>query len=152
MSDTDRDGPAADARSTSGSAAPFLGALVIIVIVITAIFVLNRGGGDDNAEQIGTAVSAQNAALQRNDYSAFVAHTCAAQRGTEDEVRARQRDSVAAKGERYVNGVGNVLVDGDKAHAEVVYHFNNAPDAVVRVTMGFVREDGAWRVCTAGPS
>ncbi|WP_395308549.1 lumazine-binding protein [Mycobacterium sp. AMU20-3851] len=137
------------------TATPFLLALVIIVIVITAILVINRGDGDGDPEQIGRAVVAQNDALQRQDYQAFVASTCAAQRGTEEKILARQRESAAARGERYVDGAGNVEVDGDRATAKVKYHFGDdedAQDTEVTVDMTFVREDGAWKVCSEGPA
>ncbi len=66
-----------DDQQDRPTAAPFLGALVIIVIVITVIFVLNRqSGGGGDPEQIGTAVSGQNDALQRQDYQDFVKYTC----------------------------------------------------------------------------
>jgi len=134
---------------------PFLLALVIVVIVLTAILVINRGDDDGDPQQIGRAVVAQNDALQRQDYQAFVAGTCAAQRGTEEEILRRQRESAAARGERYVEGAGNVEVDGDRATAKVKYHFGDGEDAedtAVTVDMSFVREDGAWKVCSEGPA
>lgn len=134
------------------TAAPFLAALVIIVVVITAIFVINSGGGDGDPEEIGRAVVAQNDALQRQDYAAFLTSTCVAQHRTEDEVLTRQRDSVAARGERYVDGAGNVVVDGDKATATVRYHFGENKETEASAEMSFVREDGAWRVCSVGPA
>ena len=148
-SNTDDDAPDDQDQST---AAPFLAALVIIVVVITAIFVLNRGDGDGDPEQIGRAVVAQNDALQRQDYPDFVKSTCAAQHGTEDKVLTRQRDSAAARGERYVDGAGNVAVDGDTATATVRYHFGENEETEVSVDMSFVREDGAWKVCSEGPA
>lgn len=132
--------------------APFLGALVIIVIVITAIFVFNRNSGGGDPELIGRAVSGQNDALQRQDYQDFLTYTCGAQQGKQDQVLARQRDSVAKRGERYVDGVGNVVVDGDRATAKVTYHFENDEDAKVGADMSFVKEDGTWKVCSAGPA
>ena len=42
---------------------------------------------------------------------------------------ARQRDSAAARGERYVDGVAGVQIDDDVATATVTYHFDKAPDA-----------------------
>lgn len=142
-----------DETSTDRSVAPFLGALVIIVVVITGIFLFNRHSGDGgDPEQIGNAVSGQNDALQRQSYPDFVGYTCAAQHGKQEDVLARQRDSVAKRGERYVDGVGNVVVDGDRATTKVTYHFKDAPDALVTVDMTLVREDGAWKVCAAGPA
>lgn len=144
---TDQDEPAD--RPTP---APFLGALVIIVIVITAIFVFNRNSGGGDPELIGRAVSGQNDALQRQNYQDFLTYTCAGQHGTGDEVLARQRDSVAKRGERYVDGVGNVVVDGDHATAKVTYHFKNDEDTKVGADLSFVKEDGTWKVCSAGPA
>lgn len=136
------------------TATPFLLALVIIVVVISAILVMNRGEGDGDPQQIGRVVVAQNDALQREDYQGFLASTCAAQHGTEDEVLTRQRDSAAARGARYVDGAGNVQVagDGNTATATVRYHFGENKDTEVSVDMSFVREDGGWKVCSEGPA
>ena len=41
---------------------------------------------------------------------------------------ARQRDSVAKRGERFVDDVTDVEIDGDRATAKVTYHFDKAPD------------------------
>lgn len=153
--DSDAGNPADRDRPT---ATPFLLALVIIAVVITGILVVNSGGGDGDPEQIGRAVVAQNDALQRQDYAAYKASTCAAEHGTEADVLDRQRASVAEKGERYVDGAGEVRVDDDgtKAWATVRYHFGDDEDAVentqVSATMTFVREDGAWKVCSPGPA
>ena len=148
-SNTDDDAPDNQDRPT---ATPFLAALVIIVVVITAILVINTGDGDDDPEQIGRVVVSQNDALQRQNYQDFVASTCAAQHGTEGEVLTRQRDSVAARGERYVDGASNVVVDGDRATADVRYHFGENKETEVSVDMSFVREGGAWKVCSIGPA
>ena len=136
------------------TATPFLLALVIIVVVITGILVINRGDGDGDPEQIGRAVVAQNDALQRQDYAAFLASTCAAQHGTEDGVLTRQRDSAAKRGERYVDGASNVNVaaDGNTAKATVRYHFGDNAGTETTVDMSFVREDGSWKVCSVGPA
>jgi hypothetical protein len=134
------------------TAAPFLGALVIIVLVITGIFLFNRHSGDGDAGAIGTAVTGQNDALQRQNYPDFLKYTCSAQKGTQDDVLARQRDSVGRRGERYVDGVGNVSVDGDHATAKAIYHFKNDEDAKVTVDVSLAREDGTWKVCSPTPS
>ncbi|MGV0602146.1 nuclear transport factor 2 family protein, partial [Mycolicibacterium pulveris] len=62
-----------------------------------------------------------------------------------------QRDSVDSRGERFVDEVTDIKVDGDRARAKVTYHFDKAPDTKSSATMSFVREDGAWKVCSAGP-
>ena len=54
-------------------------------------------------------------------------------------------------GERFVDDVTEVAVDGDRATAKVTYHFDKAPDTKTGVETTFVREDGAWKVCSPGP-
>ena len=134
--------------------APFLGALAIFVLVVIAIALFNLFGDGDvpQDQQVGRAAVGQNAALQRQSYPDFRKYTCSAQYGNETEVLARQHDSVARRGERFVDNVTNVVIDGDHATATVTYHFDKAPDAKTGVEMTFVREDGAWKVCSTGPS
>lgn len=131
--------------------APFLGALAIIVLVVIVVVLLNTFGTDGRSEeqQVSLAAVGQNDALQRENFGDFSDHTCLARRGTEADFIARQRDSVAKQGARYVDDVTEVRVDGDRATATVVYHFGNAPDTKVNTETTFVREDGQWRVCSS---
>lgn len=134
--------------------APFLGALAIIVIVVIAIWLFTVFGGDRTPEdqRVGRAAVGQNDALQRQDFNDFGAYTCSAVRGSETDVLARQRDSVAKRGARFVDDVTDVKIDGERATASVTYHFDKAPEKKTPVPMTFVREDGAWKVCSTGPS
>jgi hypothetical protein len=134
--------------------APFLGALAIIVLVVIAIGLFSIFGGDDVPEdqRVGRAAVGQNDALQRQNYPDFRGYTCRAQQGNEAEILARQRDSVQRRGARFVDDVAKVTLDGDRATATVTYHFDKAPDAKTGVDVTFVREDGAWKVCSTGPS
>lgn len=134
--------------------APFLGALVVIVIVVTAIafFTVFRGERLNEDQRVGLSAVGQNDALQREDYAAFRAYTCRDYQGDEADILARQRDSVAKRGERFVDDVTDVVIDGDHATATVTYHFDRAPDTKTGVGMTFAREDGAWKVCSIGPS
>ncbi|MGE2689218.1 lumazine-binding protein [Mycolicibacterium pulveris] len=133
--------------------APFLAALAVVALVAIGIALFNLLGDNEPSaqQQVARAAVAQNDALQRKSYADFRAHTCAAERGTEADMLAGQQDSVESRGERFVDDVTDVEVDGDRASAKVTYHFDNAPDAKTSVTMSFVREDGAWKVCSAGP-
>jgi hypothetical protein len=134
--------------------APFLGALAIFGAIVIAIVVLN-GNSDDGPtpeQDVGRAAVAQNDALQRADYADYQRYTCAALDGQEGDVLARQRDSVAQRGERYVDDIDDVRIAGDEARGFVTYHFDNAPEATERVELTFVREAGAWTVCSPGPS
>jgi hypothetical protein len=130
--------------------APFLAALAVIVVVVIAIWLSNFFQGDEQNEdkRVATAAVAQNDALQRQNYADFRAYTCRAEHGTEPDFLGRQRESVAAQGERYVDGVSNLTIDGDRATATVTYHFDKAPDAKTNVETTFVREEGAWKVCS----
>lgn len=131
--------------------APFLGALAVIVLAVIVVVLLNTFGGDgmSDEQKIGRAAVGQNDALQRESYREFSDYTCTAERGTEADFLAGQRDSVAKQGARYVDDVTAVHVEGDRATATVVYHFENTPDTKVNTETAFVREDGEWRVCSS---
>ena len=144
----------ADEAPDRPTMAPFLGALAIIVVVVIAIWLFSVFQDDQTPpdQQVPMAAVGQNDALQREDYADFSAYTCAAQRGEESQVLARQRDSVAKRGARFVDDVTDVKIDGDRATATVTYHFDKAQDDKKPVPMTFVREGGAWKVCSTGPS
>lgn len=133
---------------------PFLGALTIIVAVVIGIWLINVFSGDDltDEQQIARAASGQNDALQRDDYADFRAFTCAGQHGDEAKVLAAQRASVEKHGDRFVDRVAGVVIDGDQASADITYYFDNDPQAKETVEVAFAREDGAWKVCSTGPS
>jgi hypothetical protein len=134
--------------------APFLGALAIIVLIVIGIALANAFGGAGTApeQDVSRAVVGQNDALQRQSYADFRDFTCRAQQGSEADFLARQRDSVAKNGERYVDGVRSVRVDGDRAIAEVAYHFDKTPDTTSGAKLTIAHEDGTWKVCSPGSS
>ena len=133
---------------------PILTALVVVGVALLAVFLLRMiRGGDTVPDEamVGEAVVGQNDALQRANYADFRTYTCANQQGIEAQVLADQRQSTSAKGARYVDDVKDVKVSGDSATATVVYHFEKAEDDKVSTPMSFVRENGTWKVCSAGP-
>jgi hypothetical protein len=134
--------------------APFLGALAIIVVVVIAIWLFSVFETDRTPEdqRVGRAAVGQNDALQREDFADFSAYTCEKSRDSQADMVAHQRDSAAKRGARFVDDVTDVKIDGDRATATVTYHFDKAPDEKTPVPMTFVREDGAWKVCSTGPS
>jgi hypothetical protein len=134
--------------------APFLGALAIIVIVLIVILLFNVFGGDRTPEdqKVGRAAVGQNDALQRENFADFSTYTCKKLQGSESDMTAHQRDSKNKRGARFVDDVTDIKIDGDGATATVTYHFDKAPEAKTPVPMTFVREDGAWKVCSTGPS
>ena len=146
--------PADDSAADRPTMAPFLGALAIIVLVVIAIALVNIFGknGAPEDQQVSRAAVGQNDALQRQNYADFRTYTCRDQQGTQADVLARQQDSVTKRGERFVDDITDVVIDGDRANAKVTYHFGKAPDVKTGVPMTFVREDGAWKVCSTGPN
>jgi hypothetical protein len=143
-----------DSVDSAGSTpVPFMIALAIIVLVIGGIGLTQLVGGNDvpEVDVVAQAAIAQNDALQRADYADFRAYTCAAEAGEESDVLARQQHSTTTKGARFIDGVSGVAIDGDTATGTVSYHYDKAPDDKVDIPTTFVREDGAWKVCTPGP-
>jgi len=141
-------------RQTLG---PFLAALALIVVLVVIIAVLNAigvfGRNDPTPEQlVRTAVVGQNDGLQRKDYARFQTYTCKAQAGTEADVLAKQEDSAAKNGQRYVDEVRDIKFDGQQATAVLMYHFDKTPDQKPTAPVVLVNEDGAWKVCSPVPS
>lgn len=143
------DKPAAN----DGTSTPFIIALVIIVLAVLGIWLVSALSGSENDDRQGVirAVLGQNDALQREDFTDFQSYTCAELTETEEKVLTRQRESVGAKGARFVENVTDVNIDGDRASAKVVYYFDNTKDEKVDVAATLVREDGSWRMCTPEP-
>lgn len=129
-----------------------IAAAMVGVVLIVSITLRSCRSEEISAEAgIGRAVIGQNDALQRGDYAAFRRFTCPAQQATETQVLAEQRRSADAKGARFVDDVRAFAVDGDRATATVVYHFERAADDKITADMTFAREGGQWTVCSAGP-
>ncbi|UXA18535.1 lumazine-binding protein [Mycobacterium sp. SMC-4] len=149
---SDKSGPSDE--STGSSAGPFLGALTIIVAVVIAIWLFNVFSGDEltDEQQIARAAAGQNDALQRSDYAAFQSYSCLAQHRTESEILDRQRDSEQQRGNRVVERLNSIAIDGDRATAEVTYYFLDDRDTKETVPITFLREGGGWKVCSLGPS
>ncbi|MCX2932725.1 lumazine-binding protein [Mycobacterium sp. CVI_P3] len=143
---TERDGDGA-------SPMPILIALGVALVVLAVVGITWLLSDQPMSEdlKVSRAAIGQNDALQRGSYPDFRKYTCAAQQGTEAEVLARQQKSTATQGARYVDDVTGVAIDGDRATATVVYHFERAPDDKIKAPMTFTREDGEWTVCSPGP-
>ena len=131
---------------------PFIGALAIIVVVLIGVVGLNKlgviGGTSATPEQgVRKAIVGQNDGLQRLDYGRFQTYTCKVKYRTQADVIAEQRDSVVKSGQRYVDEVSDVHIDGDHATATVMTHFDKSADQKPKSPVTLVREDGAWKVC-----
>jgi hypothetical protein len=132
---------------------PILIAFGVAVLVLAAVGITWVFGNKPMSEdvKVGRAAVGQNDALQRDNYADFRKYTCTAQQGIEAEVLAGQQKSKAARGARYVDDITDVKIDGDKATATVVYHFEHAADTKLKTPMTFARENGEWTVCSPGP-
>jgi hypothetical protein len=129
--------------------APFLGAFGVFAIVVIGIVLFNVFGSQHTTpgDQVAQAAVGQNDAMQRQDFRAFGTFTCRSRLGAEADFLARQRDSVAKNGERTLDDVADIRIDGDHASATVTYHFAKTADAKTPVAVSFTQEDGSWRVC-----
>jgi hypothetical protein len=140
--------PDADPDPDRPTIAPFLGALAIIVVVVIGIIVFNAFGDDSSRpEDVGVAVVGQNDALQRVNYGDYRKYTCGAKQGNEADVVAAQRHSAATNGQRYVDDVTAIKIDGDRATAKVTYSFDKSRDTKTTSDVALVSEGGAWKVC-----
>lgn len=126
-------------------------AVVAVVLIVMVVSRLIKGDDIPDEAQVGSAVVAQNDALQRENYADFRRYTCAAQQGSEVQVLDEQRKSKATRGNRVVDDVKDIAVNGERATATAVYHFDKSPDDKVTAPMTFVREHDTWTVCTPGP-
>ncbi len=145
--------PDSDATGESSTAIPILIALGLVAIVVVAVTGLRMLRGDEVRDEAGVdrAVVGQNDALQRQDYADFVGFTCAGEQRSEAAVLGEQRQSSTAKGARIVDDVRGTVIDGDRATATVVYHFEDSADDKITTEMTFARENGQWKVCSPGP-
>ena len=150
MTESEPESKGAESRTV----VPFLAALAIISLVVIAIALVNYFSDDELTpeQQVVRAAVAQNDALQKENYADFAANTCRAEQGTEAEVLAGQRDSKDKQGRRLIDDVTDVVVNGDRATAKVTYEFDKAQGTKLDTETTFVREDGAWKVCSSGPS
>ncbi|WP_059015550.1 lumazine-binding protein [Mycobacterium sp. M26] len=141
-------------ENTGSSPMPILIALGVAAIVLIGFGIswLVRGDGLTEDNRVGRAAVGQNDALQRENYPDFRKYTCAQQQGTEAEVIARQQQSKSSHGARFVDDVTAVKIEGERATATVVYHFERTPDKRLETPMTFVRESGEWKVCSPSPA
>ena len=131
------------------SIAPFLGGFAVFALVLIGIVLFNVFGSATTTpgDQVAKAAVGQNDAMQRQDYGKFRTFTCRAAQGAEADFLARQRDSVVKNGERYLDDVTDIAVDGGRASATVTYHFDKTAETKTPAEVRFVQEDGAWKVC-----
>ena len=146
--------PEPEPERDRSSPLPILLALGIVAIVLIGFWISTffRGDGLNEDQRVARAAVGQNDAMQRENYPDFRKYTCAAEQATEAEVLDRQRRSKTTHGARYVDDVTGMAINGDRATATVVYHFERSADDKIKSPTTFVREGGDGKVCSPGPS
>ena len=151
MSKGDSEGPVQlpEPEPDRPTIAPFLGGFAVFALVLIGIVLFNVFGSDTTTpgDQVAKAAVGQNDAMQRQDFGKFSTFTCRSAQGSEADFLARQRDSVAKNGERYLDDVTDITVDGDRGSATVTYHFDKTAETKTPAQLTFIKEDGAWKVC-----
>lgn len=130
---------------------PFLAGAAVIAIVVIGIglmALLRSGDGLTEEGRVGHAINGQNDALQRRAYTDYASYSCRAVAGTERDLLGTQEKSEAARGNRYIDNVEEIVVTGDAAEAKVTYHYTKANDDKRTAKVSLVREDGRWKVCS----
>lgn len=154
-----------DSASTDGGAPtdgggnlwPFLAAVVVIVLVVGGVLLSNllRPSDDrvSDAAQVQYAINDSYTARNSLDYRKYREVTCAAVVGAQDfpteqvfvADNQRSRDTF---GKIVIPEITDVTVDGDRATAQVQWHFENkGSDAKTVTPTVVVREGDKWKVC-----
>jgi hypothetical protein len=133
-----------------GSLMPFVAAAAVFALVVVGVAVLTLTSGDGLTEEqrVGRAAVGQNDALQRQNYGDYQRYTCVGEQGTEANIIGAQQESVRQHGDRYVDDVTAVTIDGDRATATVRYHYEKEPNGKGSTPLTFARQDGQWKVCS----
>ncbi|MGV9713001.1 Rv0361 family membrane protein [Gordonia sp. NPDC003424] len=151
-----RNDDAADAQRSWKDAWPFLLALIVIVVAAAAIGIshLLRPAEDRMSEtaRVQHAISDAYTARNNADYAAYRSVTCAAELSsdafpTESEFVEQNRRSNEQNGHIVIPEITDITVTGDRASAQVHWHFDGKPDEQQVAGTVVVREDGNWKVC-----
>lgn len=158
MAETDSDRTdGGDHAQGSGNMWPFLAAVVVIVLVVGGVLVSNllRPSDDrvSDAAQVQYAINDSYTARNSLDYRKYRSVTCAAvvdrdDFPTEHAFVADNQRSRDTFGKILIPEITDVTVDGDRATAQVHWHFENKGSDAKTVTAAVVvREGDNWKVC-----
>ncbi|WP_124710146.1 Rv0361 family membrane protein [Gordonia insulae] len=140
------------------NALPFLVALGVVVVAAVGIGIsyLVRPADDRMSTEAHVQHAINNAYTARNDldYAKFRDATCAADLSSttfpsESTFLGDNRRSFDENGHIVIPEISGVTVDGDRATAQVHWHFDEKSDQNQVTEMVVVREDGDWKVCTS---
>ena len=103
--------PVPDSGRTGPTIAPFVGALAVIVLVVIGIVLFNvfgSSGPDSRHGQWAGRSSARTTRCNARTTPTSATSPAVPMQGSEADFLARQRDSVAKNGERYVDDVTDI--------------------------------------------
>ncbi|MXP19869.1 hypothetical protein GIY30_00630 [Gordonia sp. HNM0687] len=137
---------------------PFLVALGLVVVAAVGISIsyLIRPADDRMSTEahIQHAVNDVYTARNELDYTRYREATCAAELASdsfpdEDTFVEQNRVSFEENGQIVIPEISEIDVNGDRATAQVHWHFDETPDSEQVTDVVVVREDGDWKVCTS---
>ena len=137
---------------------PFLVALGVVVVAVVGIGIsyLIRPADDrmSTDAQIQHAVNDVYTARNELDYTRYRESVCAAELASgsfpdEDAFVEQNRVSFEENGQIVIPEISDIAVNGDRATAQVHWHFDETPDSEQVTDVVVVREDGDWKVCTS---
>lgn len=148
----------ADTPRTWKDAWPFLVALGIVVVLAAGIGIsyLVRPADERMSDSALVQHAINNAYTARNevDYAKYrdsvcVADTKASTFPTEEQFVEENRTSMDSNGPIEIPEITDLTVSGDRASAQVHWHFEKSEDKTQVTDTVVVREDGDWKVCTS---
>jgi len=93
-------------------------------VIAIALFNIFGDNGSPSDQQVGRSSGGQNDALQRQDYARLPYLTCRDQQGIQAECACLGNGiRWDRRGQRFVDDVTDVVIDGDRGKRQVTYHF-----------------------------
>ncbi|GAC01812.1 hypothetical protein GONAM_34_00120 [Gordonia namibiensis NBRC 108229] len=137
---------------------PFFAAAGVVALLALGIVLSNISRppedrvSDDALVQY--AINDQYTARNGPNYAEYRANTCDADLNkvefvSEARFLAENQASLDANGPIEIPEITDLVVDGDRATAQVHWHYKNTPDDKKVVDTTVVRENGEWKVCSS---
>ncbi|NDZ93423.1 hypothetical protein G3I13_22970 [Streptomyces sp. SID6673] len=137
---------------------PVLVALGVVVVAAAGIGIsyLIRPADERMSTDAQVQHAINDAYTARNDvdYQKYRSSTCAADVSSaafpnESTFVDQNRKSFDENGHIVIPEITGITVSGDRARAQVHWHFDDKPDQKQVTDTVVVREDGDWKVCTS---